>query len=579
MRVKTSQIQTSTAPSWAAFLRTSLAPSWARQLAGFCPTGKGGGQDNSCAGKGGGAGGGASPAADKAVSTIARERLKINSLEMTGNDALDFHQVPPEAMRNSLLDAYVKGATDSGKPADWAAGRSARSTADDILKSIGASPFKSQGKEVIYLPVRKIKDGLDKAYASGSKAGKAAESRPEWATALLASVAPAWARTLSGFCPTGAGGGQDNSCGTGGGKGGSGGGTATAGGRTTFGGIKLHPDMPNKPGNMHDEKGGTVPDIGKAEDAPEFDFRNSEPKDYDAAVKAYSQKHWGKPSLEGERVRVHDGAKNRAGVVKSEHADSGQNRLYLDIKFGGTDHTLRVPASPKIISLARASESAEFVHEDACPCSKGDGTDGVCACSTEYKAKAKVAAEVASPQAMTGKLWEVVVVETGMSKNARLYPAEVLQKAVPLFEDLNVYAHKFDQELWNHLPEDVRQAYPDGIAGSLCGFLENARYDPEYQSEHQKRQNLRGAIVADLRMVDDKMRGIFKNLHDAGRLDKLGFSIDVEGQVSEGESIQDIPTKRVESIDSAYALDVVTYPAAGGRMRRLKASTPQTGRR
>lgn len=163
----------------------------------------------------------------------------------------------------------------------------------------------------------------------------------------------------------------------------------------------------------------------------------------------------------------------------------------------------------------------------------------------------------------TGKLWEVVVIESGMSKNGRLYPPETLQKAVPLFEDLNVFIHKFEPELYDHLPDKVRSSYPEGVAGNLVGYLQKARYEEV---------DGKGCIVADLHLVDENLREVFKNLWDTGRLDKLGFSIDVEGTVADGPSIHGVPTKRVESIDKAYALDVVTYPAAGGRMRRLKAS-------
>lgn len=150
-----------------------------------------------------------------------------------------------------------------------------------------------------------------------------------------------------------------------------------------------------------------------------------------------------------------------------------------------------------------------------------------------------------------------------MSKNGRDYPTETLKKAATLFEDCNVFMHTFDQDLYDHLPNEVRSQYPNGVAGSIVGFLKNARYEES---------DGKAAIVADFHCVDNRLRDIFSNLLEANRLDKLGFSIDVEGTVSEGKPIHGVPTKRVESIDKVYALDVVTYPAAGGRVRRLKAS-------
>lgn len=161
-----------------------------------------------------------------------------------------------------------------------------------------------------------------------------------------------------------------------------------------------------------------------------------------------------------------------------------------------------------------------------------------------------------------GKLWEVVVIEAGMSKNGREYPPETLKKAAAMFEDVNVFMHTFDKDLYDHLPDEVRSQYPQGVAGSMVGYLKNARYEEA---------DGKGSIVADFHCVDSRLCDLFTNLLEENRLDKLGFSIDVEGTVSDGKPIHGVPTKRVESIDKVYALDVVTYPAAGGRVRRLKA--------
>ena len=171
----------------------------------------------------------------------------------------------------------------------------------------------------------------------------------------------------------------------------------------------------------------------------------------------------------------------------------------------------------------------------------------------------------------TGRLIKIVVIEAGLSKNGRFYSAEVLKKAIPLFEDLNVYIHEFapakDVEKENghnnHLPNPVRDAFPDGVAGNLVGYLENVHMETIEGVE---------AMVADLKVIDQKMRERFKNLDEEGRLDKFGYSIDVEGKVSDGYMIQGISAQRVESIDDAYALDIVTNAAAGGRNLRLMAA-------
>ncbi len=148
---------------------------------------------------------------------------------------------------------------------------------------------------------------------------------------------------------------------------------------------------------------------------------------------------------------------------------------------------------------------------------------------------------------------------------------------------MNVYIHSFKggagesaESIFDHLPDEVRAAFPNGVAGNMIGFLENVHWDPEYQSDRQKMQDIKGAIIADLQVIDERMRGVFKNLHEIGRLDKIGFSVDVEGMVVEGPILHGIPTKDVESITKGYALDCVTYPAAGGIVLSVKASDSNT---
>ncbi len=87
----------------------------------------------------------------------------------------------------------------------------------------------------------------------------------------------------------------------------------------------------------------------------------------------------------------------------------------------------------------------------------------------------------------------------------------------------------------------------------MVGFLENV---------HMELVDGVESMVADFQVTDPKMREVFKNLNGAKRLDKLGYSIDVTGHIADGK---EPGTQDVVSIDEAYALDIVTYPAAGGR--------------
>lgn len=46
---------------------------------------------------------------DEAVRTIARERLRIEHLDMRWSDALDFHEVAVWSLREALEEAYRAG--------------------------------------------------------------------------------------------------------------------------------------------------------------------------------------------------------------------------------------------------------------------------------------------------------------------------------------------------------------------------------------------------------------------------------------------------------------------------------------
>lgn len=167
----------------------------------------------------------------------------------------------------------------------------------------------------------------------------------------------------------------------------------------------------------------------------------------------------------------------------------------------------------------------------------------------------------------TGRLFEITVIAAGVSKNGRDYSPEVLRASAEQFENLNVFIHKFDPDGFDddadHLPDVIRGSFPDGVAGNLIGFLENVRVI-ERDGKTQ--------MIADLHVVDENMRAIFKNLYEARKLNKLGFSIDVEGTVIPGPSIRGVSTQIVQSIDKVNQLDVVTHPAAGGKLNRMLAS-------
>jgi len=160
----------------------------------------------------------------------------------------------------------------------------------------------------------------------------------------------------------------------------------------------------------------------------------------------------------------------------------------------------------------------------------------------------------------TGEEWDVVLIEAGRSKGGSqgqiLYPEEVLKKAVPLFENAKCYAFEFSGQIYDHLPENIKQAVPQGFAKNLVGYFTNPKL--------KKLPNGKKGIVARFHVIADWLKSALKN---AGKKlpELLGFSIDAEGVVDKENQV-------ALSIDRVDSVDLVTYPAAGGRFLRMVAS-------
>lgn len=170
-----------------------------------------------------------------------------------------------------------------------------------------------------------------------------------------------------------------------------------------------------------------------------------------------------------------------------------------------------------------------------------------------------------------GKLWDVVIIRPGMSKNGNFYASDVLRTAVPLFEGIKAYAYRFGAPLgdkFNHLPDQIMLNKPDGLSQNEVGWFEDVRYGTFTDRDGTKGEG----ILAKFHVLEghDWLR---KNLRDAysnGRSDILGFSIDARGRGRDG-MVDGKRVKMVEKIDEVRSTDVVTEPAAGGGVLRLVA--------
>lgn len=161
-----------------------------------------------------------------------------------------------------------------------------------------------------------------------------------------------------------------------------------------------------------------------------------------------------------------------------------------------------------------------------------------------------------------GSEWEVSIIQSGLSKNARLYPLEVLRQSAPLFEGARVYAYDRllkGKEIFDHLSDAELQANPQGYARDLVGFLKAPRVDGS-------------RLVATLHVLDgagwlrDNLRDAFRH----GQSSLYGLSIDAEGDGHMAESGGQ-QVLHVDTIRRVRSVDVVSHPAAGGAFLRLVA--------
>lgn len=53
------------------------------------------------------------PTVDELVASIAKEKLRIDTLETRNSDSLDFHEVAVWSVRDALLAAYQAGMTST----------------------------------------------------------------------------------------------------------------------------------------------------------------------------------------------------------------------------------------------------------------------------------------------------------------------------------------------------------------------------------------------------------------------------------------------------------------------------------
>lgn len=163
--------------------------------------------------------------------------------------------------------------------------------------------------------------------------------------------------------------------------------------------------------------------------------------------------------------------------------------------------------------------------------------------------------------AATGKKWGVLVIQEGMSKNRNRYQRKVLQEAAPLYEGAKIYVdHQESERRYGRSARDV------------AGFLKNVQ--PvllNVNAGTTQEAVARFALAAEAVITKQSVRQEMLDAYQEGNANLFGLSHDVRAEsvtvMAEGGAFYD-----VQRIDSVSSVDLVTNPAAGGRVLRLVAS-------
>lgn len=172
-----------------------------------------------------------------------------------------------------------------------------------------------------------------------------------------------------------------------------------------------------------------------------------------------------------------------------------------------------------------------------------------------------------------GKAWKVMVIEEGMSKNGKFYPAEVLKKAVSLFDKAKAFFYEWKDGEYNHLPPTIQRMRPEGFPKQIAGWYS----DPQFEEVEIDGEMKRG--ITALFHVHEGANWLREMLRDAwmnGMKRLLGLSIDADGK-TETRAINGRPIEVVTSIEKVFGVDLVSHPAAGGQFVRLLASKMKEG--
>lgn len=170
------------------------------------------------------------------------------------------------------------------------------------------------------------------------------------------------------------------------------------------------------------------------------------------------------------------------------------------------------------------------------------------------------AGAAATAQKMTGKRWGVVIIQEGMSKNRNNYQRKALQEAAPLYEGAKIFVDHQEAKKYGRSVRDQ------------AGFLKDVR--PCILNTGTKEAEATGvfALAATAVITKADIRTEMVEAYEEGNPNLFGLSHDAMCRSVTTMDERQVPYYDVTKIESVDSVDLVTNPAAGGRVLRLVAS-------
>lgn len=177
--------------------------------------------------------------------------------------------------------------------------------------------------------------------------------------------------------------------------------------------------------------------------------------------------------------------------------------------------------------------------------------DDAIASITESVSSRVIGPMLSEGEAKPGSRWAVVVIQEGTSLNRVHYSGELLQRSASLYERARVF--------WDHSDSSSRNPR------DMAGFIGEAR--PGHLPDGKVA--ILGVLVATSRALREQLL----EMHEAGAPDLMGLSHTIRPGETERVMLADGPAVRVKSIKAVESVDVVSFPAAGGRIARIAAGS------